>query len=141
MNLAKIKQSLEGLSELNFRLPSGDYVPPHFHVTELGLVTKRSIDCGGNQHSDTFVQLQLWQAQDYDHRVAPEKLLKILDIADKVIGTDDSLEVEVEYQERTIGKFGLDFDGTDFVLVNKQTDCRARSKCGAAASKERAGCC
>ena len=140
MNLAEVKQSLKGLSELNFRLPSGDYVPPHFHVTEIGLLTKRSIDCGGNQHSDTLVQLQLWQAHDYDHRVAPEKFRMILDTADKIIGTDDTLEVEVEYQEHTIGKFGLGFDGIDFVLINKQTDCRARSKCSTTA-KARSGCC
>ena len=138
MNLAEIKQILTGLSKLNFRLPNGDYVPPHFHITEVGVVNKHSIDCGGNEHSETLVQLQLWQARDYDHRVAPDKFLKILNIARKVIDASDTLQIEVEYQEHTIGKFDLDFDGTDFVLVNKRTDCRARSKCSAKAAS---GCC
>ena len=36
----------------------------------------------------------------------------------------------MEYQGETIGKFGLDFDGTNFVLTNKQTDCLAKDNCG-----------
>ena len=48
--------------------------------------------------------------------------LKILKIED--------LEIEVEYQADTIGKFGLDFDGRNFLLTNKQTDCLAKDKCG-----------
>jgi len=36
----------------------------------------------------------------------------------------------VEYQQNTIGKFSLEFDGKDFILVNKQTDCLAKDACG-----------
>ncbi|MGI4738144.1 MAG: DUF6428 family protein [Janthinobacterium lividum] len=33
---------------VNFRLPTGEYLPAHFHVTEVvGLVSKHFIDCGG----------------------------------------------------------------------------------------------
>jgi hypothetical protein len=38
--------------------------------------------------------------------------------------------VEVEYQAETIGKYDLNFNGIDFVLANKQTDCLAMDKCG-----------
>jgi hypothetical protein len=35
----------------------------------------------------------------------------------------------------TIGKFGLDFDGTNFFLTSKQTDCLAKDQCGTQAQK------
>jgi hypothetical protein len=45
------------------------------------------------------------------------------------------LEVEVEYQSSTIGKYDLDFDGQNFLLVNKFTNCLAQDKCGIPAEK------
>lgn len=130
MKLSEVKQSLEQLPAVNFRLPDGSYVPQHFHVTEVGLVTKNFIDCGGVERKEMVVNFQLWEAGDYDHRLAPQKFLRILDISRKVLGDAEGLDIEVEYQQGTIGKFGLDFDGKDFVLTNKQTDCLAKDACG-----------
>ena len=45
------------------------------------------------------------------------------------------LEVEVEYQSETIGKYGLDFNGKEFVLTTKQTACLASDACGIPAEK------
>jgi hypothetical protein len=39
-------------------------------------------------------------------------------------------EVEVEYQQETIGKFHLGFDGVNFLLESTQTNCLAQDKCG-----------
>lgn len=130
MKLSDVKKALSELSAVNFKLPDGSYVPQHFHVTEVGLVAKHFIDCGGVERKETVVNFQLWEAGDYDHRIAPQKFLSILDISKKVIGNADDLDIEVEYQQSTIGKFGLMFDGTDFILVNKQTDCLAKDACG-----------
>ena len=47
MKLSQIKNYLATATAVNFKLPSGEYVPEHFHVTEVGLVTKHFIDCGG----------------------------------------------------------------------------------------------
>ena len=33
----------------------------------------------------------------------------------------EDLEIEVEYQVNTIGKYELDFNGTNFILTAKQT--------------------
>ena len=131
MKLIEVKQALTSVSMVNFRLPDGDYVPQHFHITEIGLINKHFIDCGGKERSETRVNFQLWQASDYDHRIAPQKFLTILDMSRRVIGAADELEIEVEYQQGTVGKFGLDFDGSDFILVNTQTDCRAKDSCQA----------
>lgn len=130
MKLSDVKNALGNLTAINFKLPDGSYLPPHFHVTEVGLVTKHFIDCGGVERKETVVNFQLWEAGDYDHRLAPQKFLHILNISKKVIGEAEDLVIEVEYQQDTIGKFNLEFDGKDFVLVAKQTACLAQDACG-----------
>lgn len=129
MKIAEMKQSLAGLQAVSFKLPNGTYLPAHFHVTEVGLVTKHFIDCGGVERKETVANFQLWEAGDYDHRLAPQKFLHILTLSERILGSED-LEIEVEYQQDTIAKFGLVFDGTDFVLTPKQTACLAQDACG-----------
>ena len=129
MKISEMKEALTGLAAVSFRLPDGTYLPAHFHVTEVGLVSKHFIDCGGVERRETVANFQLWEAGDYDHRLAPQKLLSILKLSEKILGRED-LDIEVEYQQATIGKFGLAFDGTDFVLTAKQTACLAQDACG-----------
>lgn len=129
MKLSQAKLVLKQLKTIGFQLPNGTLVPSHFHVTEVGKVTKHYIDCGGTERKEEVVNFQLWNANDYDHRLHPEKLLNIIELSEKVLKIGD-LEIEVEYQADTIGKFGLDFDGENFLLTTKQTDCLAKDKCG-----------
>jgi len=145
MKLSEVKLVLEELETIGFQLPNGELVPNHFHVTEVGKITKHFIDCGGTVRSEEVVNFQLWNANDYDHRLHPDKLLNIIELSEKVLNIED-LEIEVEYQAeiedsqtqknqptnslQTIGKFGLDFDGKNFLLTSKQTDCLAKDKCG-----------
>ncbi len=136
MKLSEIKSKLNQLETIAFQLPDGTLVPNHFHVTEVGKVTKHFIDCGGTVRNEEVVNFQLWNANDYDHRLHPEKLTKIIELSEKVLGMED-LEIEVEYQSETIGKFGLDFDGQHFLLTTKQTDCLAKDQCGIPTEKPR----
>ncbi len=129
MKLSAIKTQLEGLPQVNFMLPDGSQVPAHFHVTEVGQVTKKYIDCGGTLREESKVTFQLWEDGDVDHRLAASKLLNIIGLAERLLAIPD-LEVEVEYQGATIGRYGLDFNGTDFLLTATQTDCLAKDKCG-----------
>lgn len=129
MKLSEIKDRLASLEAVNFMLPDGTFVPEYFHVTEVGLVTKNFIDCGGTVRKETVVNFQLWNANDYDHRLKPQKLLNIIALSEKVLGIEDH-EIEVEYQNATIGKYDLEFNGTDFLLVNKFTACLAQEQCG-----------
>lgn len=129
MKLSEIKEKLNSLSEVSFMLPNGNKVPAHFHVTEVGEITKHFIDCGGTVRIEKVVNFQLWEANDFDHRLAPQKLLNIIQLSEKVLNIGD-YEVEVEYQTETIGKFNIDFNGTNFVLINKKTDCLAKDNCG-----------
>lgn len=129
MKFSEIKTLLKYQKTIGFQLPNGEMVPDHFHVTEVGKVSKHFIDCGGTVRNEEIVNFQLWSADDYNHRLHPEKLLNIIELAQKTLDIGD-LEIEVEYQASTIGKFGLDFDGKNFLLTNKQTDCLAKDKCG-----------
>lgn len=134
MKLSDVKHQLKNLETIAFQLPNGELVPSHFHVTEVGKVTKHFIDCGGTVRNEEVVNFQLWNANDYDHRLHPEKLVNIIELSERILGIGD-LEVEVEYQGETIQKFGLDFDGYRFQLTSKQTDCLAKDKCGIEAPK------
>lgn len=136
MTLSEIKNHLKNLDTIVFQLPNGNLVPNHFHVTEVGKVSKHFIDCGGIVRHEDVVNFQLWEASDYDHRLHPEKLTHIIELSEKVLGLED-LNIEVEYQDTTIGKFGLDFDGKYFLLTNKQTDCLAKDKCGIPVEKQK----
>src|SRR3954447_7507253 len=79
-----------------FHLPDGDQIPAHFHITEVGHVTKRFIDCGGVVHrrSETCL-LQTWLGDDLEHRVNARTFARILDLGANGLPADD-LEVEVE---------------------------------------------
>jgi len=142
VRISELKQNLDGVEAINFKLPDGTYLPSHFHVTEVGLVTKHFIDCGGVERTETTANFQLWEAGDYDHKLAPQKFLHIINLSKKVLG-DDDLAIEVEYQQNTIGKFGLEFDGKDFVLTQKQTACLAQDACGTQPKEQKApsSCC
>lgn len=136
MKLSEVKKQLSKAKAVNFKLPNGTFVPEHFHVTEVGIINKNFIDCGGTVRSEKAANFQLWNAKDTDHRLKPEKLINIIALSEKVLGMED-LEVEVEYQSDTIGKYGLKFDGENFLLTSKQTDCLAKDNCGVPTEKKK----
>lgn len=134
MKLSEFKKNLSTVTELNFVLPNKTFVPKHFHVTEVGQINKYFIDCGGVVRNEKTVNFQLWEAGDFDHRLAPQKLKDIIALSETKLGLEDA-EIEVEYQSDTIGKYGLEFNGANFHLVATQTNCLASDKCGIPAEK------
>lgn len=136
MKLSEFKSILKDQKKLSFVLPNGSFVPSHFHVTEVGQIDKRFIDCGGTLRDESVVNFQLWEANDYDHRLHPEKLVNIIELSEKLLNIQDN-EIEVEYQGDTIGKYGIDFDGNSFLLTSTVTDCLAKDKCGIPPQKEK----
>ena len=129
MKLSEVKNILTTAAAINFKLPDGTLVPEHFHITEVGLITKNFIDCGGTVRKESVVNFQLLDANDYEHRLKPGKLLNIISLSEKILGLEDN-DVEVEYQHGTIGKYGLDYKGFEFILTNKNTACLANDQCG-----------
>lgn len=136
MKLSEIKKHLATAEAVNFKLPTGAYVPENFHVTEVGLVTKHFIDCGGTVRLEKVVNFQFFTAEDFDHRLKPKKLSDIIVLSENKLGIGD-LEIEVEYQSDTISKYGLHFNGKDFQLVPKQTACLASDACGIPSVKQK----
>ena len=136
MLLSAFKQKLGEIETLEFQLPDGQFVPAHFHITEIGNVSRNYIDCGGTLRQENKFNLQLWVSSDSDHRLAPDNLLNILQLAEKQLGFSNE-EVEVEYQQSTIGRYELAFNGTVFQLINTQTACLAPDQCGIPQEKPR----
>ncbi|GGC73609.1 hypothetical protein GCM10011387_28960 [Pedobacter quisquiliarum] len=134
MKLSEVKQYLSNAESVNFKLEDGTMVPEHFHVTEVGIITKDFIDCGGVVRHEKVANFQLWNADDHEHRLKAGKLLSIIGLSEKVLGMED-LDIEVEYQAQTIGKYDLGYDGENFLLLSKQTACLAPEQCGVPAEK------
>jgi len=128
MRLSEFKNYLNNVSEINIIQPNGAFVPKHFHITEAGITSKHFVDCGGTLRTEKVMNFQLWNSNDVHHRLEPSKLLKIISAYEKHFGNDD-LEIEVEYQNETIGKYGLANNGENLVLLAKKTDCLANDNC------------
>ena len=136
MKLSEIKAHLAQAESVNFQLENGTPVPEHFHVTEVGVVTKDFIDCGGTVRHEKVANFQLWDANDFEHRLKAGKLLNIISLSEKVLRMED-LEIEVEYQAQTIGKYDLGYDGKNFLLIAKTTACLAPELCGVPEVKQK----
>ncbi len=129
MKIIEFKKALQSRKGVEFFLENGTPVAAHFHITEVGLLTRHFIDCGGVLRADKKANLQLWEANDLDHRLEAVKMLKIIETAESLFGIVD-LEIEVEYQQNTIGKFGLALNDGKFILTATQTNCLAQDHCG-----------
>ena len=119
---------------MHWMLPDRGFVPAHYHITEVGRVHKDFIDCGGTIRSATSCLLQVWVADDTDHRLDTTTLAKIMGVAAPVLGSDE-LPMEVEYEEGTISQYpiaGVEEtpEGLLFHLGTKHTACLAPEKCG-----------
>lgn len=135
---------LEELPSLSFMLPSGELIPAHFHITEVGRVQKDFIDCGGTTRQSISCLLQVWTSHDVEHRLSAGKLASILKLAEKVLGSDD-LPIEIEYGADVAAQYMItDIQMQDgnlmFYLGGKKTDCLAPDKCGVNRCKS-SGCC
>jgi thioredoxin type arsenate reductase len=128
-------------AKMHFMLPDQSFVPAHYHITEVGRVQKDFIDCGGTVRSLASCLLQIWVANDLDHRLETTKLAKIMEVARPLLKSDD-LPVEVEYEDAVVAQYPLGGaevtpSGILFHLGSKHTACLAPEKCGVGGE----GCC
>ena len=128
MKLSEFKTYLKQVESVKFVLSDGKIVPQHYHVTEVAQVNKRFIDCGGVIRDQASISLQLWTSDDYDHRLSCEKLNAIISLAQEQLNLED-LDLVVQYQGNTIEEYDLSFNGSDFVLERRFTDCLAKDSC------------
>lgn len=130
-------------ASLHLMLPDGAFVPAHFHVTEVGRVQKDFIDCGGTTRSAAACTLQVWVADDTDHRLAASKLAKIVRLAAPLLKAPD-LPVEVEYESGVVSQYPVAAaevtpSGLLLHLGTKHTACLAQDRCGVVPAD--AACC
>ena len=133
MTTSELRQHLTTLDDASVPIknPDGTAYPAHFHVTELGEITKTFIDCGGTRRDVRTAALQLWVATDTEHRLSPKKLIGVLDMVTRQLDLD-GLEIEVESQGGgTIQKYGLAPTPGGFQLTTTATACLAQEACGA----------
>ncbi len=136
MNFADLHHLLDTApaeAEVRFLLPDGGLIPAHAHVTEVGRVDKRFIDCGGTMRQDAHCLLQTWVADDEDHRIQAGKLAAILGKG-RALVADESLPVQVEYEEERVTQFPLTGhsaeDGVVYLHLGlRHTDCLAKEVC------------
>ena len=134
----------DGPTALHLMLPDGSFVPAHFHVTEVGRVQKDFIDCGGTVRSSTTCVIQVWVADDVDHRLDTGKLAAVLNLAAPLLTTTD-IPVEIEYEAGVVSQYPLAEaeatpGGVLLHLGTKHTDCLAKDRCGIPVVASADGC-
>ena len=150
MKLCELKSLLRAhpAAQPRFTLPNGEQIPAHFHITEVGHVAKKFVDCGGTFREREACVLQTYVADDLEHRLAAGRFADILDLGRSILPGDD-LEVEVEWDCCVVSQYPIESahksgDRLEFQLAAKHTDCLAREKCGCepeAETASAAACC
>lgn len=135
MKLSELKPLLAQNTDKNLRfiLPTGSKLPPHAHVTEVARIEKRFVDCGGAYRVEFACRLQVWFADDTEHRLTCGKLLSILEKGATLLETEN-IAVDVECEAPFIAHFPiskLETDGCSMVvsLGITHTACLAPDKC------------
>lgn len=138
LTLAELQETLAAHPghTLRFVLPDGGQIAAHFHITEVGHVTKDFMDCGGTRRTSSACVLQTLVAHDVDHRLSSDKFADILRRTATVV-PDDGLPVEIEYDQGTVEQYAVagavvEGGAIEFSLAAKHTACLAMDKCGLA---------
>jgi Family of unknown function (DUF6428) len=136
MKLNELKSLLRAhpAAHPRFLLPGGEQIPAHFHITEVGRVAKKFVDCGGTFRNREACVLQTYIAEDFDHRLEAGRFADILDLGRPIVPSDD-LDVEVEWDCCVVSQYPIASaqafeDRLEFQLSAKHTDCLAKEKCG-----------
>ena len=139
MNVEQFLKLLEAHPQQALRivLPNGEVIAPHFHITEVGHVSKNFMDCGGTRRKTESCLLQTWVYSDEDHRLETSKLANILRIAGDVLPSLD-LPVEIEHEAGVVSQYPVtegSSDGHTLTLHTglKHTACLAMDLCCAPA--------
>jgi len=136
MKVSQFFKSLDAVSDdcnIIFKSPDCKLLPLHFHVTEAATVQKNFIDCGGTERSETYATIQLWTADDYNHRITTGKLRKI--ILNHLVQSDSDFDLLVENDGESLTTYTIEsselIGNTIVYLLGKKTaQCLAPDKCG-----------
>lgn len=136
MKVSQFFKSLDAISDdcnVIFKSPDCKLLPLHFHVTEAATINKKFVDCGGVEREESYASIQIWTADDYNHRITTGKLRKI--ILNNLVQTDIDMDLLVEYDGDSLTIFTVEkyeVIGTTILysLGKKKTQCLAPNQCG-----------
>ena len=136
VSLDQLVASLQAFpgTTVRWRLPNGQAIAPHYHLTEVARVQKDFIDCGGVRRRHESCVLQLWVATDTQHRLEAAKYLRILQSAMPLFEST-AIPVEVEYEDQVLSHYNVSSiecrdDQMEIHLASKHTGCLAPDRCG-----------
>jgi|LakMenEpi03Aug12_release.lakeMendotaPanAssembly.Ray.scaffolds.fasta_scaffold00006_125 hypothetical protein len=136
ITLAQLVASLQTFPNgtVSWRLPNGQAIAPHYHLTEVARVQKDFVDCGGVRRHQVSCVLQLWVATDTQHRLESTKYLRILQSA-MALFESTAIPVEVEYEDQVLSQYRLSSiecrgGQMEIRLASKHTGCLAPDRCG-----------
>jgi hypothetical protein len=148
MKLKTLKETLRKHSGSfpRFVLPDGGFIPRHAHLTEIGHVVKKLVDCGGQTGAEEKALLQTHVGNDTEHRLRSDRFANILELGGRIL-PNDQLDVEVEYDCCVVSQYPIseirrEGEHLDIILQRGRTQCRARQRreatneacCGASAA-------
>lgn len=142
MKLSPLPLSLQQLVEalnksdgriVRFELPTTTLLSPHVHVTEVARVDKKFVDCGGTLRTESSCRLQIYQADDTEHRITAAKFAQVLAKGAGVLNSL-SLPVEIEVEAPYLSVFPivasrLDEKQVILSLGMRHTACLAEDVC------------
>lgn len=129
---------------VRFELPTGTLLSPHVHVTEVARLDKKFVDCGGTLRTDSSCRLQIYQADDTEHRIQAAKFAGILAKGAGLLAST-ALPVEIEAEAPFLSVFPLiatRTDATQIILTCgvRHTACLAEDVCFPAALQPKGAC-
>jgi len=138
MNLSEFRSLLSEnpFCSLTLTLPNGELVPAHYHITEVARSEKSFIDCGGKRHQQSACVLQVWLADDFDHRLETGKLARVMTMAEDLFADCDAGELPVLFEHEapvltrlTVGKSEVTDSDIVLHLALQHADCLAKDLC------------
>jgi len=153
MKLSPIPLSLQQLVEalnkadghiVRFELPTTTLLSPHVHVTEVARLDKKFVDCGGTLRTDSSCRLQLYQADDTEHRITAAKFAQILAKGAGLLNSLN-LSVEVEAEAPYLSVFPITASRIEekqivLSLGMRHTACLAEDVCFPANLQDKSAC-
>jgi len=129
---------------VRFELPTTSQLSPHVHVTEVARIDKKFVDCGGTLRTDSSCRLQIYQADDTEHRITAAKFAQILAKGAGVLGSS-ALPVEVEAEAPYLSIFPviatrLEEKQIVLSLGMRHTACLAEDVCFPANLQNKSAC-
>jgi hypothetical protein len=113
-------------------------------VTEIARIDKKFVDCGGTLRTDSSCRLQIYQADDTEHRITAAKFAQILAKGAGVLSSMN-LPVEVEAEAPYLSVFPviatrLEEKQVVLSLGMRHTACLAEDVCFPANLQDKSAC-